>query len=173
MRQIVIYFWHMCLLKAGPQRLPATLPILALVCLIYFVVAAITVGVTRSGQDISGTLGVSFLGILMEGVVVWVLLAFKRVTGRFIPTISALLGTNAIILLILLPLNFIIFQTEPESALGIFAEVVSLLCLGWWLAIAGFILHHAINITIIQGAALIFTMELVTVMATRSLFPPP
>lgn len=173
MRQIVIYFWHMCLLKAGPQRLPATLPILALVCLIYFVVAAITVGVTRTGQDISGTLGVSFLGILMEGVIVWVLLAFKRVTGRFIPTMSALLGTNAIILLILLPLNFIIFQTEPESALGIFAEVVSLLCLGWWLAIAGFILHHAINITIIQGAALIFAMELVTVMATRSLFPPP
>lgn len=171
MRQIVIYFWQMCLLKTGPQRLPDTVPILVFMCAVYLIIAAATLGITRTEQDVTGILGTSVFGLLMEGAIVWTLLAFKRVTPRFIPTMIALLGTNAIILVILLPMNAIIFETDPDSMLGILAEVVALLCLGWWLAIAGSILHHAINISIIQGAAVIFVMELVTVMATRSIFP--
>lgn len=171
MGQIVIYFWQMCLLRSGPQKLPRSFTILAFIFVVYFLIAALTIGLTRPRQGIFSILGGALLGIMMEGGILWLLLLYKNVTWRFTATMSALLGTNAIILLILLPMNLILINAEAESTIVFLTEIASLLCLGWWLAIAGSILHHAINISILQGAAIVFVMELVTVVATRSIFP--
>ncbi|MBD3648796.1 MAG: hypothetical protein HUJ31_15400 [Pseudomonadales bacterium] len=171
MGQIVIYFWQMCLLRVGPQKLPRSVPILAFIFVVYFLIAAFTIGLTRPGQDLFGILGGAMFGVIMEAGILWLLLLYKNVTWRFVATMSALLGTNAIILLILLPMNLILINVDAESTIRFLTEIASLLCLGWWLAIAGSILHHAINISILQGAAIIFVMELVTVVATRAIFP--
>ncbi len=173
MLQIVIYFWQMCLLRAGPQQLPRSPSVLALILVIYFLIAAFTIGATRSGQDFMGIFGGALLGVIIEAGIVWSLLLYKRVTWRFIATMSALLGTNAIIQLILLPMNIIMINTGDETALRFITQIAWLACFGWWLAIAGSILHHAVNISIFQGAALIFVIELLSLQATRILFFSP
>lgn len=171
MRQIVTYFWQICVLKAGPQQLPRSTAVLSFIFALYFLVAAITVATTRPQQNLVGILGGALIGVLLEAFIVWCLLLYKQVTWRFIATMSALLGTNAIILVILMPMNMIMINIGQDTTIRFITELAALVCLGWWLAIAGWILHHAVNISILQGAALVFVVELLSIMATRSLFP--
>lgn len=171
MRQIVTYFWQICLLKAGPQQLPRSATVLSFIFALYFLIAAVTVAITRPQQDLPGILGGALIGVLLEAFIVWCLLLYKQVTWRFIATMSALLGTNAIILVILMPMNMIMINIGQDTTIRFITELAALVCLGWWLAIAGWILHHAVNISILQGAALVFVVELLSIMATRSLFP--
>jgi len=173
MRQIVIYFWQMCLLKTGPQKLPRSSAVLALIFLTYLCVAIVTVSMRRPDLGMLGITGSALLGVSTEAAIVWLLLAYKQVQARFTATMSALLGTNTIILLILMPLNTIILSVDTESTLAFFTELASLVCLGWWLAIAGAILHHAVNISILQGAAVVFVMEIVAMATTLTVYPLP
>jgi len=170
MQQIVSFFWQMCLLRESPARLPSTPFTLGLIVACYLVIALVAVNVTRPSQTVPAVIGIVLTGMGVQAVLTYGLLAFKRIGSRFLATWSSLLGTNTIMLLILLPINLTLMNTEHET-LTMFIDSVSWICLGWWLAIAGYILHKAADISILQGSALAFVMELLGVIVSVSLFP--
>ena len=170
MQHISFYFWRLCLLRDSPERIPATPFVLALVLLVYLPIALIAITIGRPALGLAGIVGTVIIGLIFPAALTWGLLALKQATNRFVATYSALLGTNSIMLIILLPVNLVLLNTDNES-LKLLADSVSSICLGWWLAIAGFIYHKASNISVIQGSAIAFVTELLGVITSVSLFP--
>ncbi len=114
-------------------------------------------------------LGSTLSGVLIEAFVVIGLLSFKGVRQRFPATMAALLGANAVILVLMLPLQVLLVEMD-DSPLRVLLEAAFFAAFLWWLAIAGFILHRAANVSILQGAAITFGVEILALTVTLSLF---
>jgi hypothetical protein len=170
MQQILLFFWQLCLLRESPEKLPGSQFVVGFVIVVYLSIALIAVTLNQPDQNLPGIVGTVTVGVILQATFVWLLLAFKRVTHRFIATLASLLGANALMLLILIPVNFTLLNTESGS-LHLLANSVSWVCLGWWLAIAGSIYRNAINISLLQGSAIAFITELLAVIVTFTLFP--
>ncbi len=168
--QITGYFWQMCLLRQGPEALPSSNFTIAIILAVYLPIA-LTVSILARPEE---TLGISIvsvaIGILVQALMTFLLIRFKGLQSRFRATWSALLGTNAVMLLVLLPISLVIVNSE-NGTLRIFADSAWWVCFGWWLAIAGHIYHRAVNISILQGSAIAFLSELLAVFITLNLFP--
>lgn len=170
MQQILFFFWQLCLLRESPEKLPSSRFVVGLVIVVYLSIALIVVTLNQPDQNLPGIVGSVIVGVLLQATIVWLLLAFKRLTHRFIATLASLLGTNTLILLILMPVNHTLLNTESDI-LYVLATSIFFVCLGWWFAIAGSIYHHAINISLLQGFAIAFTIESLALIVTFTLFP--
>lgn len=171
MQQIVIYFWRICLLQAGPEQVPNSRFVLGFTFAVYFVVALLTMSVGRNNVGFVEALGSVVIGVSIQAALVWGILAFKGVTYRFPPTMSALLGTNALILIATLPLGFLLVDLD-RGTMRTVIETLFLVTFFWWLAIAGFVLHRSSNISMLQGIVIVFGMEMIVLATTYSVFPP-
>ena len=170
MLRIALYFWQMCLLRAGPEKVPASLPVMSLVLAAYLLIAFISANITRPAASSGALLGSLLIGVVVECTLVYGILRFKKFSPRAIPTLISLFGTNAIILLLLLALNLVLVYPEIKL-LGMLAESAFWLIFFWWMAIVGYILHKAMNISVFLGVAIAFTLELLTNLASQALFP--
>ena len=164
------YFWRMCLLRAGPEALPSSNFVTGFVLALYLPVAITVSSLTRPGEAVDVTLIVVATGILMQAIVTFALTAYKGLKQRFRATWTALLGTNAFMLIVLLPFSLIIVNVENQT-LRLFADSAWWICFGWWLAIAGHIYHRAINVSVLQGSAIAFLTEMLSVFVTLSVIP--
>ena len=169
MLKITQYFWQMCLLQRGPESLPSSNFVTGLVFIVYVLIALIVVSFTRPSQGIDTIIGTISIGIGLQALVTFMLLQFKGLVQRFRATFAALLGTNAI-LLVLLPFNYILLTSSSDS-LKLFADSATWVCLGWWLAIAGHIYHRSVEVSILQGSAIAFLVELLGVVIAFTIFP--
>lgn len=171
MLRIVSFFWQLCLLRASPASLPGTHTALGLILVFYGVFALIDVILTQPRHSVVAAIGIVVVGTLIQGLLTYSLLTFKQLASRFYATWGALLGTNAIMVLILLPFHLANMNVENDQ-LRQFADSALWVCFGWWLAIGGYIFHKAINISILQGAAIVFVIKLLSLIVTGTLFPP-
>jgi len=168
MLQIAGYFWQMCLLRQGPEALPSSNFVTGIILGIYLPVAFFVSTLARPGEALTITLFTIAIGISMQALVTYLLTSYKNLRSRFRPTWSALLGTNAVMLLVLLPISMVIVNSEQQT-LRLLADSAWWICFGWWLAIAGHIYHRATNISILQGSAIAFLTELVSILITYHL----
>lgn len=152
------FFWELCFFRRSPGELPASNFVLGF--LLAGLVGISLLALWASPEDSRSTamrLASLVSGIGMQGLVTWALLQFMGHGGRFRETWAALLGANAIIHLALLALN-------ASKHLGLevvdnFANAATVICLLWWLAIAGHVYRHAAGIGAFLGAFLAFGTE--------------
>jgi hypothetical protein len=170
MLQIVNFFWQICLLRQSPEGLPSSRFSTGAVLLTYLTVALGVVVLTRPDQSLSTMSATIVIGIMLQAAVTFLLLQFKGYRDRFNATWSALLGANTIMLLVLVPFNFIILNSDNDSIL-MFADSATWVCLGWWLAIAGYIYHKSVEVSILQGSVIAFLIEFIGVIIAFNLFP--
>ena len=78
---------------------------------------------------------------------------------------SALLGTSAMMTIILLPVNLILLRSDIEW-LRVAADSMTWVWLAWWLLIGGNILAKVARLSLGQGAILIFLTELLSTLAS-------
>ncbi len=170
MQQILKYYWQMCLLRAGPDRLPASPFVLGLSFGCYFLVALATNLLSR--DDLGAFQGVAYIliGVAVEAGVVGGLLAFKSVSERFLQGMAALLGANAVILVLTLPVSLVMREFDSPMLQALF-ESVFLVIFVWWLTIAGFILHRTADISLALGIAAAFGIEILAISTTYAVFP--
>ncbi|MDB9918510.1 hypothetical protein OAD22_12175, partial [Pseudomonadales bacterium] len=71
MLQITLYFWQMCLLRVGPDKVPASLPILFIVLATYLVVAFVSVNLIRPSLTIAALCSSLAFEVLIEGSLVY------------------------------------------------------------------------------------------------------
>ena len=171
MQQIVSYFWQICLLRAGPERIPRNHFVLSSILAVYFTLSLLTMLITEQ-TTVPLMIGRFLIGISVEASILYGLLMFKQVPHRFIPTLAALLGTTSVILLIMLPANMI-FENVDTPTMRVIAGALFLFTIVWRLAISGSILSKAAHVSLLQGAAIMFGMELIALSINRSLLPSP
>ena len=169
MLQIVNFFWQLCLLRQSPEGLPSSRFSTGAIFLTYLGIALGIVVLTRPEQPLFTVTGTIAIGLSLQAGVTFLLLQFKGYCHRFNATWSALLGANAIMLLILLPFNFIILNSDNNGML-MFADSATWVCLGWWLAIAGYIYHKSVGVSVFQGSVIAFLIELMSVIIAFNLF---
>lgn len=168
MMQIAGYFWQMCLLRAGPEVLPSSNFVLGFVLSLYLPVAFGVSLLARPGEGVMVTFAVVLIGISLQALVTLLLATYKGHPGRFKVTWAALLGTNAFMLIVLLPISLVIVNSDG-GALKFLADSAWWACFGWWLAIAGHIYHRAVDVSILQGSAITFLTEMLSVTISVNL----
>lgn len=163
MLQIISFFWRLCLLKEAPSKVPNSTFAALATFTIYLIIAFAILLNTRPEQSFLKILSSTIIGITIQLSLTYVLLKFKNREYTYIPAVCSLLGTNAIMLLILFPFNLTLLYAENSNLL-IFANSFSLVCLGWWLAIAGFIYHKSADVSMVQGSCLALLIEIISVL---------
>ena len=172
MLPILKYFWKICLLKSGPDRIPAEPLILGLVLTLSIIAEVVGASLARPSQSIVSILGTVLIEVTIIGLVTFLLLLFTNMLQRFIPTYTSLLGAGIFMMVIQVPF-FLIMRNTDNSTLAIFSESVLLVCLGWWLAIVGNIYHRVANISILQGSAIGLVILILIATAIFVVSPPP
>jgi hypothetical protein len=168
---ILSYLWQICLLRAGPEKIPQSLFITALFACVFFVTQITYFLLTNHKLLVSQMLGIIIFGFVMETAIIYGLLRFKNVGSRFLGTLSAFLGSNSIFICMSLIISLLSSSFE-DGLVASFIDALALVCFFWWLGIFGFILNRAMGISMLQGTVLAFIIELVVVLSTRSIFLP-
>lgn len=165
MRKVIEVFWKICLLKLGPQDLPASNFLMLISALAYTLINALGALLVLSPAQaiLSAILEVALIGAMTQ-LLLWI----KEQGARFQQTFTAMMGSGAIIVVLALPLSFIQAQAGEQGA---FLPSVMILGLMFWnLTIVGHILRHAIAAPFFIGVLLAVIYMYVLISVTRSLF---
>lgn len=157
-----------CLLRAGPQDLPASRPFLALTLAGY---ALVNVLVSRLSLGLREAVAVSLLDTLLLAAFAQVVLRIAARPERFTQTLAALAGTGQLLGLLALPL---VAGMLKAQATGGTASGLALAWLGvliWSLVVLGHILRHALAVRLATGIGIGVLYSLASIMIMRSVFP--
>ena len=162
---IFIYFWRLCLLRADPLQLPIRHVVFLSALCVYGLVALTAGLVNYPGRTVSQVVLVLVTGLTIQMLLLYGILVFKNVRQHFSQAMSALLGTSAVMTIIILPVNLILLRSDIEW-LRVAADSMTWVWLAWWLLIGGNILAKVARLSLGQGAILIFLTELLSTLAS-------
>ncbi|MEW6646429.1 MAG: hypothetical protein AB1450_04480 [Pseudomonadota bacterium] len=152
MRQLLKVFVDICLLRAGPQYLPAArfllLLILALHVLLGFAFALFTVPLPQA--LLAAAVGTALLVVVVQG-----LLLAHRKAARLTQTATALAGSEIVLGLAALPPTVWFYAVEGAEA-RLVPSLLSLLIIVWSVVVTVHILRHALEVN--QGIALLLAL---------------
>lgn len=140
---IVRICWDICLFRRGPQALPASPVLLALVLAAYLVMDGI-LGLA-SGLGTAANLRTSLVDTAMLGAFCALLLFFWRRLPRFNQTLLAFAGSGVVLMLVSLPLAALT-RLSAHPALAATGSYLALGIVLWNIAVMAFILHHALEV---------------------------
>lgn len=153
-----------CFLRQGPQDIPSSNFLFRLILLVYLVVGCAVSTLQLEWAAV-------FLQVAIQAVVVfvfvWGCLAMSNQGSRFLQTMMAVLGTDALISLIALPLLFWI-KADPK----VFPAYILLFGLMLWqLVVMGHILRCALDKPFWYGFGFAFLFVYLSYQLMAALFP--
>ena len=154
MVSLATLFWNICILRAGPESVPARVWF-ALVLLVADVAVALVyhrmLGAT--GADALNTLqalGFSLVSIATVAVVTRSILYFRKLDNRFLATLTALIGTDLLISVL------IVIASQISKLVGLPPDISTGILQIWGIVVWGFIYHRAFNTTLLFGILIAF-----------------
>lgn len=159
---------EICLLRAGPQDLPATPQFLAFALIGYFLVDVL---MSLLSFPVGAAFAVSLLDVLLLAAFAQIVLRIVAKPARFNQTLAALAGTGQLLGLLALPLirGLTAAQAVGEPASGLALAWLAVLI--WSLLVLGHILRHALNVSLMTGVGIGVLYSLLSVMIVRAVFP--
>ncbi|MDX1655159.1 MAG: hypothetical protein R3310_08085 [Candidatus Competibacteraceae bacterium] len=148
MAALLNLFFEVCLLRKGPQDVPASQTLLRLSLLAYGM-AGITFTLVEG--EVQAALLRTLLDIGLLVGLTWGLLEVTGRRARFEQTLTTLAGTGALLALVALP---VALWWQREMASGAPSGLPSLLylgLLGWSIAVMAHILRHALSTSLAIG----------------------
>lgn len=143
---------QICLLRTGPQALPAAPKLLSRSLIAYVTVGVIALMTTHGFRAalVAALADAALMLVLLQVALVW-----RGRRARFLQTATALAGTGAVLGLLLLP---VLGLAGGGTEVGALASLLWLLLFGWSLAVAGHILREAFETQLPVGvlAALVY-----------------
>lgn len=170
MGQITHFFWRLCLLRENPANLPSSTFATAVVFAIYLIIGIASAALRRPQDSFAVYLGTFAVSIFVQITITLLLLEFKGLRYRFLKTWTALLGASSIVAIFMVLLTTLFINIE-NVLFRQFADSAIWVCLGWWLAIAGYIYHKSVNVSVLQGSVIAFAIEFISLVLAITLFP--
>jgi hypothetical protein len=162
MKPIFDLFWQICLLRQSPAYVPTYGWFVAAVVLANVVCSTLVSVSVDTGIDLSSTLTSILVGQSTTAVLVMLALMFKNLGQRFVTTITAIFGCDLLItacFALVLPLSALLGEAAVSLALVAF--------LVWSVAVAGFILHRALQAPLAMGIGVAMGISLMSVTLGR------
>lgn len=151
--------WAICLLRAGPQDLPASSTSLALALAAWWGVSALALAAPGTRVQAADAL---LLFVAQLAMIAGLLVASRR-SARFLQTAAALFACGAVVSLANVPL-WLSTASPPPAGLA----VLALAALFWSLAVDAHIWRHALERSYVVGlavAVVLFVVQLVLLQA--------
>ncbi len=168
MNEIARAIFEVAMLRRGPEDLPASAFLLRLALVAYVTLSAI--GAAFYSDDLGELVAQIGLDVVLVFVFFGVLLTVNRKSARFVQTMTAVLGTGALLYGLRLPLD-IWLRMLPEGAPGTVPALMMLLLAVWSIIITGHILNRALDIPFIGGIVLGVAFFVLNYAAYARLFP--
>ena len=156
MRALFDLFFDICLLRRGPQDVPAA-PVLLLLCILAYLSAgylALLAGVGAAAPLRSLLLALLDLGLL--SVMTYSILRALKHSARLPQTLTALTGCGTLLQIIALPLGIWFDHANSSGNIAEIPLILSLGVLAWSVVVTAHILRHAFAVAFSVGVAYAF-----------------
>ena len=154
MVSLATLFWNICILRVGPESVPArTWFALVLVVANIAVALAYHYMLMATGADTLSTLqalGFSLVSITTTAALTRFVLSFRRLDERFLATLTALIGTDLLIGVLT------VVASQLCNLVGLPPGIATGILQIWVIVVWGFIYHRAFNITLLFGILMAF-----------------
>lgn len=144
MEALIHAFWRILLLRSGPQSIPPSVPLMWLTLLLHFTVGTLY---AQFMMPFSLALFSALVSTLTMVVVVHGLLLLFQKHARYLQSLTALAACEALLLLPLLPLSLLYYQGGEGEELRAMLVILSLILVGWNVALAAHIFKHALSVS--------------------------
>ena len=167
--RLINVFVDICLLRAGPQALPASRFLLGLTLLLGLVTGTVVLVEGAGGPlpalllqliDLALVLGLLYLATSLSGL-----------QARFLQTATALLGSGVLINLISMPLQLLMGDDPSTSLFGELAVLLYLLLIPWALLVVAHVLRHAFELRLSAAMLISLGYFMVVNWLVQGLFP--
>lgn len=155
MKPILAVFWNICLLRRGPEFVP-THPLFVSGVVVADIVLSLFIRAQYGDLSLLRIATFTLVTMATLAAATWLALNLRGVIGRFPATITAMFGCDLLFTLLLALLIPLAGGADSAISIG-----MSGLILIWSIAVNGFILHRAMNITVFAGILSAFGMALV------------
>lgn len=137
--------WLIAILKRTPQTIPASQVLLVFLVVIHFIIGVM---LASSSVAIDAAATTALVGTTVMLAFIYLILRMRGMQQRFVQSVSALAGCEALIGLVALPMTYLFHAGGGESGL---IALFSLLVFAWNIVVAAHIFQHTFNITPQQG----------------------
>ena len=168
MNLLISRFFEICLLRAGPQDLPAS-TVLLYVSLIIYVISGLLLSLINA--ELGKSLLIVTVDVFMLAGLAYLLLWIRMLTRRYVQTLTALAGSGAILELTAWPLLY--WQNLSAVANSPALLIASLLLwawLAWNVIVVAHILRHTLTTSFFNGTLLSVLYMFVSVSVIRIVF---
>lgn len=159
---------EICLLRAGPQDLPASARFLGLTLLGYTLVDWL---ISRTSLPSSQALLVGLLDVLLLASFAQIALRIVAKPERFNQTLAAMAGTWLLLGLLALPMIQGLIAARAADTSVPLLGFAYLGILVWSLLVLGHILRHALNLSMPFGVGIGLVYTLISYLIVDTLFP--
>ncbi len=165
MLRLVLQFWRICLLRAGPQDLPASWALEGAALAAYVAVGTLDglIQLTLWNALLANVVE-AFVLVSITHIVLWI----RDLPRRAVQTITALAGSSALLGLIAFPLLSALHV--DQGALVVVQALLWLLLVAWQILIYGHILRHALDASLVVGVVVALVYVYILFKVTNALF---
>ena len=156
------------LLKAGPQHLPYSLSLCAILTLLYLASGVLVLTTSMSiGQAVANMV----LDVAVLFAFSYFCLSLLKYRARFVQMVSALAGLGVVCHLLAWPL-FMQLQDMQEHEQGVkIAALLMLLLISWQVLVFAHVFRHAMQMSMMRALALSFGYLFFSMAAAEIIFP--
>lgn len=167
MQVLIFRFLDICLLRSGPQDLPASLFLLRVV-----VVLSVIVGVFLNLQteELSQSLMIALFNVVWLTAFVYIGLQLSGKLARFRQSLIALMGTNVILGLLIMPFMYSLVAADLNSEPAPITFQIFLLLLIWDITVFAHIVRDSLNIRFGYGFMISFAYLFLSWMVIEMIF---
>ena len=158
---LVTLFWNICILRVGPESVPARVWFILVLLIADMAVALLYHHILQLQNPEAGgltalqALGLGLVSIATMAVVTRSAMSFRGLDNRFLPTLTALIGTDLLISIV------IVAASQVSNLIGLPAFIASSVLQVWGIVVWGFIYHRAFNTTLVIGILIAFGIGIV------------
>lgn len=160
------FFVDLARLRRGPQDLPYSPALLALMAVLSVLIG--TINGRELFDGVRAAFGANLVDLVLSLGLLWVLLKTKNKAARWQQTATAFLGLGVLAGLIML------FVRTPADALGIrdIALLIDLVVAIWLHVALGNVLRHALEIPLLAGVLIVLAYTVFALNLIAQVFPP-
>jgi len=148
MQALIFRFFDICLLRAGPQDLPASLFLLRLVVVLNIIVG---IFLNLQTEELSQALMISLFNVAWLTAFLYFSLQLRGKLARFRQVLIAMMGTNVILGVLIMPFAYNLVAAELNNESAPVAFQFFLLLLVWDITVFAHIIRHSLDIRFAYG----------------------
>lgn len=156
------------LLRAGPQHLPYSLSLLAILTLLYLTSGVLVLTTAMSSGQAAANM---VLDVAVLFAFSYFCLSLLKYRARFVQMVSALAGIGIVYHLLAWPLFIQIHNMQPQQQGAKIAALLMLLLISWQVLVYAHVFRHSMQMSMTRALALSFGYLFLSMAAAEIIFP--